>query len=73
MTVQKYLKKHNLSTNQLAERCGESRQRIQYHINHKTQRWPTDLAEKIQIATRGEIMAYDLAFGRIATNGANPK
>ena len=59
-----YLINENLSQTELAIRAGLSRQLIQWHTKNPKSAWRGPNAVKIERATGGKILAYDLVFGK---------
>jgi len=57
-----YLKNENISQSELAERSGLSKQLIQWHAANPKAAWRGPNAVKIERATGGKILAYDLVF-----------
>ena len=60
--IQKYLKKKGISQSEFARRIGVDKQLVQWHIKHPESLWNPKTAMKIERATSGEILAYDLIF-----------
>ena len=57
-----YLNNENISQSELAERAGLSKQLIQWHAANPKSAWRGSNAVKIERATGGKILAYDLVF-----------
>ncbi|MBU0977287.1 MAG: helix-turn-helix domain-containing protein [Nanoarchaeota archaeon] len=57
-----YLKQEQITQTKLSERAGISRQLIQWHIKNPKAAWRGQNAIKIERATGGKVLAYDLVF-----------
>jgi len=57
-----YLNNENITQSTLAERAGLSKQLIQWHAANPKSAWRGPNAVKIERATGGKILAYDLVF-----------
>ena len=57
-----YLNNEGITQTELAERAGISKQLIQWHTVHPKAAWRGPNAVKIERATGGKILAYDLVF-----------
>ena len=60
--VKKYLDKHKMTQTEFARRVGTIKQVISWHILNPKAKWNPDMAIRIERATSGEILAYNLIF-----------